>query len=45
MYGTVCFLIGLFTGGAVGVTVMCLIQVTRCSDCSKRSSRVNQDDR
>ena len=43
MQATICLLIGLTIGGAVGTAAMCLMQVTQCSDCPYRKNRVNRD--
>ena len=34
--GMICFMIGLFLGGATGVATICLLQVERCTDCPYR---------
>ena len=45
MHGAILFLAGLFVGGAVGVAAMCLVQVTRCSQCPQRAKNFRQDGR
>jgi hypothetical protein len=43
MQTAISIIIGIMIGGAVGVTVMCLAQVTQCADCPYRSNGVNRD--
>jgi hypothetical protein len=45
MYTVICILIGSVIGGTLGVVAMCLLQITRCSDCPLRMKKISKDGR
>ncbi len=42
MHTFICIIIGMLVGGTAGTAAMCLVQVSRCAECTKRENGVSK---